>query len=790
MTELLPFDPLRFAVVSALILCSAIAAASLRPDAVVRHPRTILALIAATSLLALAALVRVEPLGLRLRIDPSTEPLLPWGDPSIESYRRAVADFGDDQVYVVAMETQGDAFDYDNLSALHRVRDAVARVPGVRTAQSLVGATSFRYAADQDWIEVRPFIEEVPKDPAALAELRRRALANPLYQRTLVSPEGRALALNIGFREMSDGEFIAADLDGQVGAILRGETTPERSFHVSGRPHIKAVMYRGMMRDLKVLVPVAFAVVTAVLAPLAGSLRGVLLPLINVGLAVLWTFGGVAALGRPLSVLTVLLAPTLLATGSVFGVHVIGSYEEQAATAPSSAEAMRRSLRTLIAPVLISGVTTAIGFGSLCITDVPAVFELGAFSVLGVTAVTLLTLTLVPASLALLPLRAQRRPGALGARLSAGLDHALYWLTEFSRRRAGATIAGYALITAAGVALVPRIVIDTDYLSFFDRDAPVRRDFTRINELLAGAVPLYVVLDGGHPGALLEPEALRALERVQKRIEAVPGVSHTLSFIDTLRVLNRALSHDDPAQERLPDTRGEAAELFMLLPKSDLARFATVDQSSANLIVRTGAVGSAELRELGARIEDALAQELPKGFSARVTGNALLLTRAADGVAWSQPRSLFAETMTIFILLAWSLRSPLLGAIAMVPNLVPIAIFFGMLGIGLAPLSLPTSLIASVALGLAIDSTAHFVFSYQAERKAGATPEEAVAHCVQRIGRAIAIAESMLTVGFLAMAASHFQTLREFGILTSVTVGVCLLCNLMLLPALLVKLRA
>ena len=474
MPELLPLDPLRFSIVVSLAIFAAIAAVSLRPSLVVRHPRATLALLAGVTALALAAMIRLDPPGLRLIIDPSTEPLLPWGDPAIEEYRRAVEDFGDDQVFVVAMETQDGVFTEEHLSALRRIRDRVSRLPGVRSAQSLVGATSFRYSQADDWIEVKPFIEEIPSDPAALAALRERALHDPVYLRTLVSSDGRTAALNVTFREMSDGEFIASNLDGQIREILRDETRPDRTFHVSGRPHIKAVMYRSMVRDLAVLVPAVFVVVTAVLLPLAGSLRGVLLPLINVAIAVVWTFGAVAALGRPLSVLTVLLAPTLLATGSVFGVHVIGRYEEEAAHAATPLEATRAALETLIAPVLISGVTTGIGFASLCITDVPAVFELGAFSVLGVAAVTLLTLTCVPAVLALLPLRQARRSWLLGARLAALLDAALLRLTAFSRRHAGKTILAYAAISAIGVALIPRIVIDTDYLSFFDADAPVR----------------------------------------------------------------------------------------------------------------------------------------------------------------------------------------------------------------------------------------------------------------------------------------------------------------------------
>jgi len=302
-------------------------------------------------------------------------------------------------------------------------------------------------------------------------------------------------------------------------------------------------------------------------------------------------------------------------------------------------------------------------------------------------------------------------------------------------------------------------------------------------------VPLFLVLEGDRPGVLREPAVLRRIESIERDVGALPGVSRTISFLDSLRVLNRAMSGDDPLQERIPDTRTGVTELLFMLPKSDLQRLATVDQSSANVVIRTGAVGSAALRALTARIEVALHDAVPEGFTATVTGNAILLTRAADGVAEGQPRTVGAAALTILVLLSLGLRSLRLGLVAMIPNVVPVLLFFGLLGLGFADLSLPTSLIGSIALGIAIDATAHYLVRYRAERDAGLSPEDAVGRCNRQVGRPIAIASSMLMLGFASVAASEFVTLREFGILTSATMGICALTDLMLLPAILVRLR-
>jgi predicted RND superfamily exporter protein len=753
-------------------LLGALVVAARRPQWIVRWPRLVLLLTAALSLGATAALVSLRPPGLRLEIDPSSEPLLPAGDPARDAYQLAVREFGDDEIYAIALESE-DVFTRDTLEALRRVTDEIARIAGVRTVKSLTDVVSFRYDPAKEWIDVGPLIAEIPAAAEELELLRARAVTDPLYQRNLVSPDGRAAAINVSFHKMTDREFIEGDFDGRIRRILSGESMRGRQFYLAGRPHVKSRVYEMMIEDLRRLIPAAFAVIALVLGAVSGSLRMVALPLATVLVATLWTFAGVSLLDRPLTVLTTLLAPVLIAIGSTYGVHVLSRYDAELHRGGDLRDCVLRCLRNMLAPVAISGLTTCVGFAALLITDVPAVFELGSFSVLGILSLTALSLTAVPAALVAFPrLSAPRAGHPSPVRLiGRGLDAALDALARLATRAPGTVIASWMLLTAGALWAIPRIEIDTDYLSYFDARSEIRRDFEAVNRLLSGAVPIYAIFTGPAPGAFLEPEALRAMERIQRRLEESSGVSRTASMVDFVRVLHRVVSEDDPARERIPDTRSGVADLVYMIPKYDLSRFANVNQSRANILVRTGEVGSAAIRGLVARIEEALSEErLPAGVSAAVTGNAVLLGRSADAIASGQPRSVGAAAVAIFLLVSGVLRSASIGLVAMIPNVIPVALFFGCLGWGAAPLSLPTSL-------------------YRAERLLGRSPAEAVFHTNRSVGRPIAIASVTLILGFAVVALSGFATLRQFGLLSAGTMAICTATDLILLPAVLIRAR-
>jgi predicted RND superfamily exporter protein len=263
-----------------------------------------------------------------------------------------------------------------------------------------------------------------------------------------------------------------------------------------------------------------------------------------------------------------------------------------------------------------------------------------------------------------------------------------------------------------------------------------------------------------------------------------------MSAVDLVAILNRAVEKDDPAAERIPATREQVAELMFLIPKNKLRRFANSNHSKANLLVRTGESGSHAVRDLERELDGAVAAaDMPPGLDVAVTGNTIVLNRAVDLIAGNQIGSVTLTALTILVIVSVAFRSLRLGALAMVPNLIPVFIFFGMLGAGAAVLSLPTSLIACVALGITIDDTAHYLVAYRQRRALGLVPPAAAAATTALLGRPIVATAFMEIGGLTVLCLSNFATIREFGYLAASTMLICLATDLIMTPALLVRAR-
>ena len=382
----------------------------------VRHPL----LVVGAQLLATVVL---GAYALHIRIESSIESILPAGDPEVSYYETVRATFGSDDVGVIGVRAE-DLFAAATLEKIARVTDAVSRVAGVERVLSITNAVD---PAD-DVFEPPPLLPHIPPSPDEVAALKQKLTSTPLYGKNLVADDFKGAAINVFFKNLTDAEYVDLDVDGKIRAVLARETGPERFFY-TGAAHLKQAAVDMMRRDLFRFTPIALALVLVVLWLSFWSVRGVVLPIVSVLLALVWTLGVMVLAGKAITLGTFVLPPLLIVIGSSYAIHVMARYYEQVDAGARPPELVVRAFQRVWLPLLISALTVVIGFGSLMVNRITAIWDLGLFAVVGVLCLTVTSLGFIPAALQLL--RAEGRTGRTG-KVSPRLSRALTALARWA----------------------------------------------------------------------------------------------------------------------------------------------------------------------------------------------------------------------------------------------------------------------------------------------------------------------------------------------------------------------
>lgn len=748
-------------------------------------------------LLLLAFTAVMGGLALHVGFDGSTRRILAQTENQQAYQHRMERLFGGDHTCFIALHPPaGDCFSPPVLEKIARLTTALEQLPGVAAVTSLTHVGTIRGSVDG--LEVRPLIEEIPHDPAALAELRRTATTDRLLHRNLISDDGSYTAIVVELDPSPAGLKIRDATLQAVERIADRARGPEE-VAVAGAPMVGRVFRATMAGDLGRLVPLTLVVIGACLWLLFRRPRAILLPTLAVGAAMVWTLGLMRLFHTPLSMITTALPPVLIAVGVAYGVHVLAAYWGELRAGRDRSRAVRRAVTRVAWPVILSALTTAAGFASIAVSPIRTLQEFGAFSVAGVLFSMVLALTLVPICLDLLP--AENWDRWRKRRRQWPIDRWLKRIGSFSRRERLAVVAMALLILALSAGGIARLVADTDYLSYLPERAPIRQAVALFNRHLAGATTFTVVFEGDRPGRFRQPDALQFLADLQHRLAGDPGVDTSTSLADFVAVMNRALHDDDPAFEHVPETADEIGQLLLLFSLGDeaegvLAPYVNYDGSIARLTYRSHLTSSRAQVALARRIEQYCERHQPTGIHARQTGSAYYLAASSMGIVRSQARSLGITAVVIAILMIALFRSARTTLLILVPNILPIAMVFGLMGWWGIELSTGTAIIAAISLGIAVDDTLHLVLRYREElaprldptapvRVRRAAQEAAMATTLIETGRPIFYTTVTLVVGFSVLAASSFVPVRMLGILTATIMCFCLFGDLLLLPALL-----
>ena len=742
-----------------------------------------------------------------LRIDSSAEHLLATDDPNKRYYDEIRTLFGSDDIGIRLQEMvtgPANANVVMTASTLGRVfisTNATAVSPAWTDITGNLPAFNIANVVDPPLL-----IPQIPTDPAALTALRHKIEENPIYL-NIVSQDGKGAAIILYFKNLSDDEFLNKGVDEHLQAILAREQGPEK-LYLTGMQSIKANSFKLMQQDLWTFTPLSCVVIMGVLGFCFRNLRGVLLPLLSVLCGVAWTLGIMALTGEAITIGTLVLPSLIIVIGSTYSIYVIAQYEEEAGQGDTAAEVVLRALARVSLPVTVAAFTTIVGFATLLLNRIGTIRALGLYAAVGFASVTVVVLSFIPAALALLPLPRSTKTRQGADRLTTLLAK----VGHFDRRYQVPIMVAAALLVIPCFLGIARIRADSNFLQFFKKNSPVRRANEVISQKIGGTQNFYVVVHSGKKGGATTFDLLERIKGLQRYLATRPGVDQTVSLVDYCELLDRAIQSGGPGDAALlgeeggaspppvsPNTplttfweRPEQLKAVMSIVSGTPKTFSSVvspDFSTANILVRTRLTSSSDIVRTAEEIRRYAKDHFPPEVVVRPTGSLILLNEATEDIVWGQVKSLGFALVVIFVVLSLMFLSAKVGFLSLLPNLLAILIFFGVMGWTGVALNLGTSIIASIAIGIAVEDAIRYLARLSAEIQATHDQERAIFQTVSTVGKPIIYASTALGLGFLMFLFSNFAPIQKFGFLTAITLAAAFVNDLVLLPALLATTR-
>lgn len=761
-------------------------------EVLARRPRLVLGLLIASVVASLALL----PL---LQFDFSPQGIYRGNDELVgysEEFKRA---FGyDEAVVLVVLEATGQR-DVLDAAALQWQRDVAGdfgKIAWVRSVESL--ATLEGPKLTLGGLSLEPLVAAGPVDEDSALKARGLFSTQPLIRSGMLSEDERVAAIPVFLNP--DAREITA-LTKAVSAVRQAVAARPAPFdyrvRLTGLPVLRVDVVDDLKADQMTLIPLAGLVYLAVLGLMFRRVSGAVLPLLAVGIGLTWTLATLVATGESVNLVTNVLPVLLLIIGVSSSVQIIATYAEEAARNLGDRRSATVSAIAKMTPAcLLAALTTAVGFCSLATAHSKLLQSFGWQAAIGVGFQYVCTLIALGTMIRFFA--PPRYVGPLDERQT---------VTTRVVTAAGYAVARHPWLTVGGTAAIAlgalwagtRVTINShSALETFPERHPAVETLRLVESKLAGIMPLEISLQASKPGAFLDPDVFHRVLEIEREAGEMEGVSSVQSYADLFKGViahwpGRRVSESD--QELVPE--GNAGQARLARTARFVERFSgafhfdgfmTADGLRARVRLRLKEIGSRRTLELIGKLQDRLAAMFPAGgpIEARLTGeayvNALSLTTLIRDLFYS----LLTASLVIFTLIGVEFRSLRAGLIAALPNLAPLVITLGYMGLRGYDMNVANVIVFTICLGLADDNTIHLLYRFREELHAGGKVAAAIRRAFRGTGRAIVATSLLLLAGMGVLLFSNFVPTRRFAELTCVTILGNLLGVLLLLPACLV----
>ena len=709
----------------------------------------------------------------------------------------------EENLLIVVKSKSGELFTNANLQSLKDIADRSWSVPYVNRVD---GITNFNYTiAEDDDLLVEDFIDELPLEEDELLNKKERALSDPMMPHFLISKE--ADISQIQLRVIIPQSFPTGFLEAREGveAIVNEiqQKNPDLEIRLGGTVMLNTAFTQIAQDDMQNLMPLMFGFIVLVLILVIRSFWGTALPMVlltaSVAFPILFYVG---ALDFSLNNSSINVTQMLIAVAIADSVHVMSIFYRGLRNGLNKHDAVRFTIEKNFLPCLITSITTAVGFFSLIFQTIPPFKDLGIFAGTGTLYAFWASLFVLPAFLTLLPFKKRKtNPDEIKKFESKGYEGITSFIFKYQK-----PIRWSALFTTvASIFLLFTIEIDNIAYKYFSPKTEFRQATEYIDKHIIGVNPVEFNFDSGEENGIYSPEYLKKLEKFQTYLMSNPKfeVSYAQSVVDIIKRINKTMHGDDPSYYRIPDENEITAEgdtinakkliaqYFLLyqmsLPQGmELTNQIDLKNRSTRVTAYTRSVSSDVLLKNYDEINLWLNKEMPE-LNAQALGVPIMFSRLMMFAIPGMLQSLAISFLFITLVIMISFRSVRVGLFSMIPNIWPMIVVFGGIGLFGVTVNMSVAIIGMITLGICVDDTVHFLTKYLKAEHEGKSQHDLILYAFRQVGAPLMFTSVILVAGFGAMISSDFVINSDMALYCSIVIGLALLADFILLPATILK---
>ena len=741
---------------------------------IIDHPKSILAVF---GILVAAA---VYP-ALQIRTDFNLENFFPENDPTINDYEYLEEEFGrDDNVIMVGFRSDS-LFSHDVLSDLKTITDSASAIPNVADVRSLWSATDIQNTNQN--LTFDSYLSPSSFQSADLTNIRNRLTDDPFAEGFLLNKQGNVTAFYLEIAEGKNNYSTRQAILGDLQNILTSYQD-KYEFKISGIPYYRNQYVQYLNEEMIFYVTLSSILIIMLLWGLYRSYTGVFIPILIVWLTILFTLAVMQLTGGYFEVMTSTLAPILLCVGIADSIHMISKYDDALTNGLSRRESIKEMVTTLGSATFLTSITTAIGFGTLVTSEIVPMKRFGSYTAIGIMIAFFVTIFLLPTLLSKLKIGHIFQDKS--AFIFQGIKKSLAAVSQFNQKHyKKITIGVFAITLLIGSGIYFVKVNGKVFDELSEETEPIQHA-QFFSDNLTPPFPIEFIIDTGEENGITDPNFVQKLENFSNYLQSKKEVARAISFNTLMKEMHRTMAPEKAVEDSLPDTRPLLSQYLLLFEmNSDEALKRVTDFGYQKVRVSTQVydVGSYRINQLRDDFQHYLDEHFPDA-QITTTGSTILSASLNSKIVNSLFKSIGLAFILISALMAFLFRNVQMVFISLVPNILPLLVTAGFMGFTGIDIKSSTAVIFTIAFGIAVDDSIHYMARLRIEMMRGKSLLEAVSHTTKMTGKAIVVTSLILLAGFGSLLTSVFTSTVYMGLLVGLTIFTALLADLFLLPSL------